>query len=174
MWIPDRGWDCERACEGAGVRDSVVVIGLGGVGLSAIMVCLIQLYTERKWKSSFLSGKAAKIQGCHTVIGIDRVKARLELAKELGATHVIDTTGEVDLLMEIKEIIGGAGSTITIDTSGVPDLIKSGLAFTAFKGQMIVLGIPPRGTTLGLKSPHLWPRGSLCLVLSREMSYRRT
>jgi threonine dehydrogenase-like Zn-dependent dehydrogenase len=38
----------------------------------------------------------------------------------------------------------GIGSSIVIDTTGNADLIKNGLDFTANRGQMVVLGIPPR------------------------------
>jgi Zn-dependent alcohol dehydrogenase len=108
----------------AGKDDTVVVMGLGGVGLSAIM--------------------AAKIQGCHTIIGIDRVAGRLELAEELGATYVCDTSDvSVDLSAEIQRVTKGVGATIVIDTTGNLELIAKGLDFTANLGQFFLLGVPP-------------------------------
>jgi Zn-dependent alcohol dehydrogenase len=113
----------------AGEGDSVAVMGLGGVGLCAIM--------------------SAKIQGCHTIIGIDRIDERLKLAKELGATHVINTSdASVDLTAEIKKITKEVGATIVIDTTGNMGLIKQGVEFTAHFGQFIILGIPPRDGNL--------------------------
>jgi Zn-dependent alcohol dehydrogenase len=50
-------------------KNQVAVLGLGGVGLSAIM--------------------GAKIAGCAQIIGLERHASRLELAKELAATHVV-------------------------------------------------------------------------------------
>lgn len=113
----------------AGKGDGVVVMGLGGVGLCAIM--------------------SAKIQGCHTIIGIDRIASRLDLAKELGATHVINTSdASVDLIVEIRKITKNVGATIVIDTTGNMELIKQGVEFTAYFGQFIILGVPPRDGNL--------------------------
>ncbi|KAF2216159.1 hypothetical protein CERZMDRAFT_119815 [Cercospora zeae-maydis SCOH1-5] len=117
---------------GAGEKDSICILGLGGVGLSAIM--------------------GAKIQGCRQIIGVDRVESRLKLAKELGATHVIDGSklpegkeiGDV-----IKEIADGVGPSITIDTTGAPVLMDAGVKFTRNKGKYIQVGSPPFDYTLG-------------------------
>lgn len=110
----------------AGPKDIIVIMGLGGVGLSAIM--------------------GAKVSECGTIIGVDRVKSRLDLSKELGATHVINTSelpegkelGDV-----VKEYSDGIGATIVIDTTGVAALIKAGWNFTRNCGQFIQVGTPP-------------------------------
>ncbi|KAG6364325.1 hypothetical protein INS49_005925 [Diaporthe citri] len=109
--------------------DTVAVLGLGAVGLCAIM--------------------GAKIRGCKTIIGVDRVGSRLELAKSLGATHVVNT-GEIKgtLIEEIRGLTGDAGTTITVDASGAVPLIQQGVEFTANQGKMILLGIPPMDATL--------------------------
>lgn len=108
----------------AGPSDKVAVIGLGGVGLSAIM--------------------AAKMKGCEKIIGIDRVPERVELAKTLGATHGIDTTREGSSLeVAIRKITEGTGTNITVETSGVVSLIQQGMEFTANQGKMILAGVPP-------------------------------
>ena len=56
----------------AGPEGVVLVTGLGGVGLGTLM--------------------AAKIVGCKMVIAVDRVASRVELAKELGADLLLDTS----------------------------------------------------------------------------------
>lgn len=120
---------------GAGPRDAICILGLGGVGLSAVM--------------------GAAIQGCRTIIGVDRVASRLALAREVGATHVIDgaalaaekggrTLGEV-----VRELTEGVGPTITIDTSGAPALMDAGMQFTRNRGKYIQVGSPPFDYTLG-------------------------
>lgn len=116
---------------GAGPKDAICILGLGGVGLSAIM--------------------GAKIQGCRIIIGVDKVQSRMDLAKELGATHVIDgskldegkTLGDV-----VKEIADGVGPTITVDTTGAPVLMDAGAAFTRNHGKYIQVGSPPFDYTL--------------------------
>ncbi|KAL2807914.1 chaperonin 10-like protein [Aspergillus granulosus] len=115
----------------AGPNDRVVVIGLGGVGLGAVM--------------------GAKIAGCAQVIGIDRHDSRLELAKDLGATHVVRVNSTVNLenvTETVKSITGGLGANITLDTTGVPALIAEGVKMTAFKGSILQVGTAPETGTL--------------------------
>ncbi|MFG1667796.1 NAD(P)-dependent alcohol dehydrogenase [Streptomyces sp. Y7] len=80
---------------------SVIVFGAGGVGLSAVM--------------------AAKIAGAATVIAVDLNAGRLELARELGATHTFDGARE-DLLTALQEATGG-GAQYSLDTTGLPAVI---------------------------------------------------
>jgi Zn-dependent alcohol dehydrogenase len=88
---------------------------------------------------------------CRTIIGIDRVPERLELAKTLGATHVINTADEnIDIKDEIQRVTDGKGSSITIDTTGNMGLIKAGLEFTANRGQLIFVGVPPLDAMMDL------------------------
>ncbi|POS68817.1 hypothetical protein DHEL01_v212789 [Diaporthe helianthi] len=96
--------------------DTIAVLGLGAVGLAAIM--------------------GAKIRGCKTIIGVDRVASRLELAKSLGATHTVDT-GNIKgtLTDQVREITEGVGTTITVDASGAFPLIQQGVEFTANQGK---------------------------------------
>ncbi|CAG9936420.1 unnamed protein product [Clonostachys rosea f. rosea IK726] len=104
--------------------DTIAVIGLGGVGLSAIM--------------------AAKLQGCKTIIGIDRVPERIELAKSLGATQGVNTAQMAgSLTEEVRKLTKEVGTTITIDATGVVPLIQQGVEFTANQGQVILLGVAP-------------------------------
>ena len=108
----------------AKAKDTVVILGLGGVGLSGVM--------------------AAKINKCQKIIGVDRFDERLELAKSVGATHVINTSEkDFDLTKAIKELTDGIGADIVMDTTGNMGLINSGMEFTANRGQLIILGVPP-------------------------------
>ncbi|KIW04957.1 uncharacterized protein PV09_04120 [Verruconis gallopava] len=103
--------------------DTVAIMGAGGVGLAAVM--------------------GAKIARCSTIIIIDRVQQRLELAKELGATHAIHTGSMKDLdelVKQVRELTGGYGTTITMDATGVVPLICKGIEFTARRGQYIQVG----------------------------------
>ncbi|KAL4985309.1 chaperonin 10-like protein [Aspergillus falconensis] len=118
---------------GAGPADRVAIMGLGGVGLSAVM--------------------GAKIAGCTQIIGIDRHESRLELAKELGATHVVrvaENTSLGEVTAAVRAITGGLGSNITLDTTGVPALIAEGVQMTAFKGKILQVGTAPETATLAI------------------------
>lgn len=106
-------------------KDTIVILGLGGVGLSAVM--------------------GAKVQGCHKIIGVDRVESRLKLAQELGVTHAIDGSklGDKSIVDAVRELSDGVGSTITIDTTGVPALVKAGVELTCNRGKYIQVGSVP-------------------------------
>lgn len=103
---------------------SLVVYGAGAVGLSAVM--------------------AAKIAGCQHIIAVDVHENRLELAKELGATHVLNGKN-VDVVAEIKQITDG-GSHYAIETTGVPLLIKQSLNALRPLGTVAIVGITPEVT----------------------------
>ncbi|KAL2071970.1 hypothetical protein VTL71DRAFT_11313 [Oculimacula yallundae] len=83
-------------------HQSLVIFGLGGVGLSALM--------------------AAKILELNTIIAVDVVESKLELAKELGATHTINSQS-TNVLAEVQEITG-RGAAFAIDCTGDPKMIE--------------------------------------------------
>jgi aryl-alcohol dehydrogenase len=80
---------------------SIVVFGTGGVGLSAVM--------------------AAQVAGAATIVAVDLNPARLELARELGATHTFGGR-QTDLLERLQQVTGG-GAQYCLDTTGVPAVI---------------------------------------------------
>lgn len=98
---------------------SFMVTGSGAVGLSAVM--------------------AARVTGATTVIAVDVVPSRLELARELGATHTINGK-EVDVVEEVKKITGGEGVDFALDNTGVPALILQCVDSLRQKGTAVVVG----------------------------------
>jgi threonine dehydrogenase-like Zn-dependent dehydrogenase len=92
--------------------------------------------------------QASKIKGLKTIIGIDRIPERLELAKSLGATNVSDNSTGLDIVKEIKGLTGGRGTTITLDCVGDIGVITDGFEATAKLGQMILVGSTPLGSEL--------------------------
>ncbi|KAH1645564.1 hypothetical protein KXX59_008432 [Aspergillus fumigatus] len=112
-------------------KDRVAVLGLGGVGLSAVM--------------------GAKIAGCAQIIGIERHASRLELAKQLGATHVVqvDTTADPQSVSDaVLAATNNLGVNIVLDTTGVPALIAQGVRMASFKGKVLQVGTAPETGTL--------------------------
>jgi len=106
-----------RALE-VGPGASFAVTGAGAVGLSAVM--------------------AARVAGATTIIAVDVVPARLELARELGATHAVNGR-EVDAVDEIRRITGN-GVDFALDTTGLPALIGQCVAALRQRGRAAVLG----------------------------------
>lgn len=86
--------------------ESVAVLGCGGVGLNVI--------------------QGARIAGARTIIAIDRVPARLERARELGATHALpahdDDNGHARLIAEVRALTDGRGVDHAFEATGVPAL----------------------------------------------------
>ncbi|MEG0438130.1 MAG: NAD(P)-dependent alcohol dehydrogenase [Solibacillus sp.] len=88
------------------LRSSIAVFGTGAVGLAAMI--------------------AAKIEGCSTIIAIDIHDSRLELAKELGATHTINSKID-DPIARVQEITNGKGVNYSVETTGVSAVMKTAL-----------------------------------------------
>src|SRR4051794_33008730 len=83
--------------------DAFAVFGVGAVGLSGLM--------------------AAKVAGCDPVIAVDVHDKRLELARELGATHVLNHTTESDVVAAIMRITGH-GVRFSLETSAQPSVLR--------------------------------------------------
>ncbi len=81
----------------------LAVFGAGGVGLSAVM--------------------AARLAGCAPIIAVDRVPSRLALARELGATHAINSEAVEDLAGAVRKAAGGLD--YGFDTSGDSRLLAA-------------------------------------------------
>ncbi|GAA2429478.1 NAD(P)-dependent alcohol dehydrogenase [Actinomadura vinacea] len=105
-----------------GVRagDSLAVFGAGAVGLAAVM--------------------AARIAGATTIVAVDVNGARLDLARELGATHVLDGA-EGGLAQRIREISGGEGVQYSFDTTAVPGVVSAAVASLRTTGVCGLVGI---------------------------------
>lgn len=103
---------------------SLVVFGLGAVGLSALM--------------------AGKVQGCTTLIAVDLSDSRLELAKSLGATHVL-RGDDPDLQAKLKDISGG-GLNYSVEATGVPAVMVSAVQALRTRGQAMLLGVAGAAT----------------------------
>ncbi|MGR6902187.1 NAD(P)-dependent alcohol dehydrogenase [Glutamicibacter sp. BSL13] len=103
---------------------SVAIFGTGAVGMAGMM--------------------AAKAAGATTIIMVDIVHSRLELAKELGATHVVNSK-ETDPAAAIKEITGG-GAQFALDTTGVPMVFTQMSNSLATRGHGALVGAAKLGT----------------------------
>lgn len=107
--------------------DTVAVFGLGGVGLSALL--------------------AARAAGVGTLVAVDVVDAKLELARQLGATHVIK--GGPDAVEEVRQATGGGADKI-IETTGVVPVLAQAYEATAPGGVTVTVGLPDPGVPLSL------------------------
>jgi len=81
---------------------------------------------------------AARVAGAATIVAVDVVPSRLELATELGATHVINGS-EKDAVAEIRSITG-EGADFALDTTGLPVLIGQAVEALRQRGTAAILG----------------------------------
>jgi len=111
------------------VASSTLVIGLGGVGLSAVM--------------------AAKLKGAYPVIGVDTNKDRRELAKEIGCDDVM--TAEDFNNIDVKNFNGGFDSII--EASGAVPAIEKCMSLLRRHGICVYIGVAE--SSYELKVHHL-------------------
>lgn len=104
--------------------ESVAVFGLGGVGLAALM--------------------AAKAAGASTVIAVDPVAAKRDVALRLGATHAVDAGAAVE---QIRAVTDG-GAEKVIDSTGVVTALEHAYAATAPGGTTVTVGLPDPSAVL--------------------------
>jgi len=108
---------------------SLVIFGLGSVGLSALM--------------------AARVAGCSPIIAVDLLPARLALARELGATHCV-LAREGDPVARVRELTGGEGAQYALDCTGAPGVVRQAVESLRLTGQCGVIGLMPLGTEFTL------------------------
>jgi len=100
---------------------SVVVLGTGGVGLNVI--------------------QGAKIAKAEKIIAIDVNPARLQMAKEFGATHVLladkDDTGLLKAAQHVKELTENRGADYAFECTAIPQLGAAPLAMVRNAGTAV-------------------------------------
>lgn len=114
------------------IGESVVIIGLGGVGLNLV--------------------QAATMVSAYPIIGIDLVDEKLSLAKQFGLTHAFNATNTVDLPTAIKQIVGEQGADVIIDTTGNTKVIEMAYDLTHASGKTILVGVPKKGDNISIYS----------------------
>ena len=107
---------------------SVAVFGTGTVGLAAVM--------------------AAVVAGAGTIVGIDLHPSRLELARELGATHVVNARDRDPV--EAIRAATGSGADFSLETSGVPQVLRQAVDCLTPTGACGVIGAPAFGSEVAL------------------------
>lgn len=105
----------------------VAVLGMGAVGLAAML--------------------AAKAVGVKHIVAVDLVDEKLQLAKSLGATHIIDTSTGLDLNTAIREKFPN-GVDYIIDTTGVAKLLQASVQALSHEGTLALVGVPPPTATI--------------------------
>jgi threonine dehydrogenase-like Zn-dependent dehydrogenase len=113
---------------------SVVIQGAGGLGVQAAAV--------------------AKDMGAATVVVIDQIPGRLELAKAFGADHVINVKEVLerkDRVALVRQWTGGIGADVACDFVGFPQVIPEGIEMLRPGGTYLEIGTISRGAKVELE-----------------------
>jgi len=111
--------------------EAVVVFGAGGIGLNIV--------------------QAAAMVSAWPIIAVDRFDSRLDLAKQLGASHCINNS-TIDAEAAIGEALSGQSLDVFIDNTGVPEIIELGYRLSHERGRVILVGVPRHGNNVSLYS----------------------
>jgi aryl-alcohol dehydrogenase len=107
---------------------SIAIFGAGSVGLAAVM--------------------AAKVVGCTTIVAIDLQEQRLELARELGATHIVNASEPA--VEQIQAITGGEGVQYSLECTGLAAVARQAVDSLRLSGTCGIIGVAPLGTEVSL------------------------
>jgi len=115
------------------VGASVAVVGLGGVGLAAVL--------------------GAIAAGARQVVAVDLAPAKRQYALRLGVTHAVDASAP-DAVQQIKEITSG-GAEFCIETAGAVPALELAYAATARGGVTVTAGLPHPDRKLSIQAVSL-------------------
>jgi NDMA-dependent alcohol dehydrogenase len=117
------GWGSAVNAAGTGPADTIVVVGIGGIGASALL--------------------GARAAGAKQIVAVDPVGSKRERALAFGATHTAPSLGEARNL--IKEITWGRMANQLVMCMGVGDgqLLLDALSCVGKRGEVVVTNIHP-------------------------------
>lgn len=104
------------------IGESVVVLGVGGVGLAAV--------------------HAASLTSAFPVVAVDLFEEKLDAARKLGSTHSVRGGDAKDVLRQIFDAVGLEGADVVIETTGVSSVIELAYLACSSRGRTILVGVP--------------------------------
>ena len=121
-----------------GVGDSVAVFGCGGVGCAAVA--------------------GARLAGATTIIAVDLDAGKLALAREFGATAVVDASAE-DVVEAVRALTGGHGADVCIEAVGHPTVMEQAFYARDLAGTLVQVGVPTPDMRIDLPMIEFFGRG---------------
>ncbi len=103
---------------------TVVVVGCGGIGLSAV--------------------QGARIAGANRVIAVDRFSSKLELAQMMGATHTVDASVD-DPVAAVMGLTDELGTDYAFEAVGTKTTAEQCFQMLGKGGKAVVIGLIPEG-----------------------------
>ena len=122
------GWGAVTRTAAVQEGASVAVWGCGGVGLSTV--------------------QAARLAGAQPIVAVDVRPEKLELAERLGATATVRARPTADTARRVRHLAGGAGVDYAFEAIGREETIREAWNAVRPGGTAVVIGLPPKGSTL--------------------------
>lgn len=113
------------------IGQSVIVIGLGGVGLNIV--------------------QASNLVSANPIIGVDINKNKVIKAKNFGLDYGYNGLNENNI-NEIKAVLGNRGADVVIETTGLSEQIQNAYDLTHPDGKTILVGVPKKGDNISIYS----------------------
>ena len=123
---------------GVGRGDSVAVFGCGGVGDAAIA--------------------GSRLAGAHTIIAVDIDDRKLDIARNFGATHTVNSTNE-DPIEAIRGLTGGNGVDVASEAVGLPSTYEQAFYSRDLAGTVVLVGVPNPEMKVELPMIEVFGRG---------------
>ncbi|MDX6208117.1 MAG: S-(hydroxymethyl)mycothiol dehydrogenase, partial [Frankiales bacterium] len=121
-----------------GRGDTVAVIGCGGVGNGAIA--------------------GARLAGARTIIAVDVDDQKLGWAREIGATHTVNSR-TTDAVEGIRALTDGFGADVVIDAVGRPETYEQAFYARDLAGTVVLVGVPDPSMRIDLPLIEVFGRG---------------
>lgn len=106
--------------------ETVAVIATGGVGSS-----IVQL---------------AAAYGPRVIVAVDTSDDKLEIARQLGATHTVNAATD-DVVTAVRDLTGGLGVDVSFEALGLPETFATAIEVLDDGGRAVMVGIAPTGST---------------------------
>jgi len=104
------------------IGESVVVFGVGGVGITTIL--------------------GASLAGGYPIVAVDPVPEKLELARKFGATHTLAVAADESTHDSLVELNGGRLFDVAVENTGRSSVIQAAYKVSGPGGRVILVGVP--------------------------------
>ena len=101
--------------------ESIAVYGCGGVGLNIL--------------------QGAALVGAHPIIAIDQAPAKIDIARQFGATHALMAGADTEA--EIRELTSGRGADYVFEAIGLTAVQEAAMAAVRPGGALVIVGVAP-------------------------------
>ena len=115
------GWGSSVYAAEVAPGDTVVVVGVGGIGANAI--------------------QGARIAGAKRIVAIDPVEFKREKAMEFGATHTVNARN-TEPVAAVQAATNGLGADVCIEAVGHPEVLRQAFYARDLAGTVVQVGVP--------------------------------